>query len=60
MFDPVIERISHLIIEQLDQLEQIGKTCFLVEGLGESKYLQARIKDEFNDIEISVPSRPIT
>ncbi|CAG8440487.1 uncharacterized protein OCT59_009832 [Rhizophagus irregularis] len=62
IFEPVVQKILHLIKVQLDGNAQ--ETCsamFLVGGFSESKYLQKRIKQKFSsqvDI-ISVPTRPI-
>ncbi|RIA97895.1 hypothetical protein C1645_210153 [Glomus cerebriforme] len=61
MFDPVISKIIRLIHGQLNN----DNTCsiiFLVGGFSESKYLQKRIKEEFNCRvdHISVPQQPIT
>ncbi|GES97267.1 hypothetical protein GLOIN_2v1881619 [Rhizophagus clarus] len=62
MFDPVIDKIIHLIKKQLDENEKGCSAIFLVGGFSESKYLQTRIKEEFDkDVpNISVPPRPIT
>jgi actin-like ATPase involved in cell morphogenesis len=62
MFDPVIDKIIRLIKGQLDNNEKGCTTIFLVGGFSESKYLQARIKEEFGEIvpNISVPPQPIT
>ncbi len=62
MFDPVIKSIIKLIRGQLDKVDDIS-AMFLVGGFSESKYLQKRIKEEFNDRvrnrNISVPSQPM-
>jgi len=60
MFDPVIEKILRLIRGQLNQNEKKCSAIFLVGGFSESKYLQTRIKDEFSEINILVPTHPIT
>ncbi|RIA87536.1 hypothetical protein C1645_827645 [Glomus cerebriforme] len=65
MFDSFITRIILLIKEQLKQLQNKNKKCsamMLVGGFSESKYLQKRIKTEFEkpDLIISVPQKPIT
>ncbi|CAG8440531.1 18337_t:CDS:2 [Rhizophagus irregularis] len=64
MFDPFITKIISLIGDQLNQLRNKNKECsamMLVGGFSESKYLQDRIKNEFNSIvpKISVPSLPV-
>ncbi|RHZ72284.1 hypothetical protein Glove_243g81 [Diversispora epigaea] len=64
MFDPIIERIFKLIRGQLEQLKRCNKkvsVILLVGGFGGSKYLQARIKDEFTTevSGISVSTQPI-
>jgi hypothetical protein len=61
MFDPVIEKILRLIREQLDASDNIS-AMLLVGGFSESKYLQMRIEQEFNQKlanKISVPAHPI-
>ncbi|PKC65699.1 hypothetical protein RhiirA1_536136 [Rhizophagus irregularis] len=62
MFDPVIEKIIHLIRSQLDKSEKECPAIFLVGGFSESKYLQDIIREEFDEIvpNISVPLHPIT
>ncbi|CAG8557441.1 193_t:CDS:2 [Acaulospora colombiana] len=60
MFDPVVGRIIRLIRGQL----AAGGNCsamFLVGGFSESKYLQSRIKEEFDSRVkiIAVPRQPI-
>ncbi|RGB27127.1 hypothetical protein C1646_819954 [Rhizophagus diaphanus] len=61
MFDPVIQKILHLIKAQLNNTYEICSTMFLVGGFSESKYLQNRIKEEFNGQvnNISVPAQPM-
>ena len=61
MFDPIIERILELIRGQLKQSEKKCSVMLLVGGFSESKYLQARIRQEFSEVvpNISVPTRPI-
>ncbi|CAG8440637.1 uncharacterized protein OCT59_009847 [Rhizophagus irregularis] len=61
MFDPVIDRIIGLIRAQLENAREKCSAMFLVGGFSESKYLQKRIKKEFQkDVDrISVPSNPI-
>ncbi|CAG8555077.1 540_t:CDS:2 [Acaulospora morrowiae] len=61
MFDPVIGKIIRLIRNQLNS----GGNCpamFLVGGFSESKYLQSRVKEEFESRVgiIAVPRQPIT
>ncbi|CAG8466752.1 2905_t:CDS:2 [Acaulospora colombiana] len=58
-FDPVIAKIIRLVSAQLNN----GKSCsamFLVGGFSESKYLQRRIREEFNEQvkNINVPKQP--
>jgi molecular chaperone DnaK (HSP70) len=58
MFDQVINKIIKLIRGQFDK----DNTCsimFLVGGFSESKYLQKRIREEFNEKQILTPPRPI-
>ncbi|RGB23338.1 hypothetical protein C1646_9320 [Rhizophagus diaphanus] len=61
MFDPIIERILHLIHKQLDVIQETCSKMFLVGGFCENKYLQNRIKKEFQDTVklIEVPAQPI-
>ncbi|PKK64402.1 actin-like ATPase domain-containing protein [Rhizophagus irregularis] len=61
MFDPVIDRIIGLIRAQLENAREKCSAMFLVGGFSQSKYLQKRIKKEFQkDVDrISVPSNPI-
>ncbi|CAG8654950.1 6266_t:CDS:2, partial [Funneliformis mosseae] len=61
MFDPVIEKIIHLIRGQLNQIEKNCSAMFLVGGFSESQYLQSRIKNEFLGVipSISIPTHPI-
>ncbi|CAI2162481.1 10852_t:CDS:2 [Funneliformis geosporum] len=59
MFDKVIARIIGLIRGQLYG-DKSCSTIFLVGGFSESKYLQRRIKQEFQGVKhISVPRQPI-
>ncbi|CAB4473672.1 unnamed protein product [Rhizophagus irregularis] len=60
MFDPIINKIIRLINGQLDA-DNDCSAMFLVGGFSESKYLQRRIKKEFNNRvrHISVPRQPI-
>ncbi|GES81280.1 hypothetical protein GLOIN_2v1470314 [Rhizophagus clarus] len=60
MFDPVISKIIKLIHDQLDN-DKTCSTIFLVGGFSESKYLQERIKKEFNIRvdHILIPFQPI-
>ncbi|PKY22940.1 hypothetical protein RhiirB3_526153 [Rhizophagus irregularis] len=62
MFDPIIERILHLIRKQLDVIQETCSKMFLVGGFCENKYLQNRIKKEFQDTVklIEVSAQPIT
>ena len=46
-FDPVVNKILRLIEVQLSKCPQCS-VLFLVGGFGESRYLQSRIKQEFN------------
>ncbi|CAG8607046.1 14532_t:CDS:2 [Funneliformis mosseae] len=61
MFDPIVERISRMIRAQLDNSRETCSAMFLVGGFSQSKYLQKRIKEEFNECvgNISVPLNPI-
>ncbi|CAB4424819.1 unnamed protein product [Rhizophagus irregularis] len=64
MFDPVVDRIINLIRSQLDSIRNIQGECsaiFLTGGFSESKYLQQRIKKEFQNVvkKISVLMCPI-
>jgi hypothetical protein len=58
MFDPVIDKIIRLIRTQISVTE--CSVLFLVGGFCESKYLQKRLKQEFQDKLIFVPNDPIT
>ncbi|RGB28804.1 hypothetical protein C1646_341960 [Rhizophagus diaphanus] len=59
MFDPVIDKIISLI--QHSQLQKKCSTILLVGGFSESKYLQKRIKEEFQHIlkNIYIPNQPM-
>ena len=61
MFDPVIERILSMIRTQLDNSYHYGNCSmiFLVGGFGQSKYLQKRIKQEFQSVMVLVPNNPL-
>ncbi|RGB24188.1 hypothetical protein C1646_821728 [Rhizophagus diaphanus] len=61
MFDPIVDRIIKLINLQLSYAREKCSAMFLVGGFSESKYLQQRIKREFqNQINvISVPNQPM-
>jgi hypothetical protein len=48
MFDPIIEEIIRLIHLQLSNNKDTCSTIFLVGGFSENKYLQRRIKQEFD------------
>ncbi len=60
MFDPIITKIIHLIQDQLNPNNKCS-AIIMVGGFSESKYLQKRIKQEFQDLvkNISVPIHPI-
>ncbi|CAB4381824.1 unnamed protein product [Rhizophagus irregularis] len=62
IYEIVIQKILHLIKVQLNNTHEICSAMFLVGGFSESKYLQERIKQEFQSSVrlISVPTRPIT
>jgi len=62
MFDPVVGKIIRLIRGQLDSNKDKCSAMFLVGGFSESKYLQMRIKEEFEKLvpPIVVPKQPIT
>ncbi|EXX60002.1 uncharacterized protein OCT59_009716 [Rhizophagus irregularis] len=61
MFDPIIDGIICLIHSQLSNNKDACSTIFLVGGFSENRYLQKRIKQEFNRTvkNISVPVQPI-
>ncbi|RIA82049.1 hypothetical protein C1645_881251 [Glomus cerebriforme] len=61
MFDPIIERIIKMIQVQLNNTRETCSAMFLVGGFSQSKYLQNRIKQEFQYRvkNTSVPMRPI-
>jgi molecular chaperone DnaK (HSP70) len=61
IFEPVVQRILHLIKAQLDNAQGTCFAMFLVGGFSESKYLQKRIKQEFSHRinNISVPIQPM-
>ncbi|PKY32714.1 actin-like ATPase domain-containing protein [Rhizophagus irregularis] len=64
MFDPVVEKIIRLIRGQLDSIDSSNDKCsaiFLVGGFSESKYLQLRVREEFETLvlPIIVPKQPI-
>jgi molecular chaperone DnaK (HSP70) len=61
MFDPVVDRIINLIREQLSNSREKCSAIFLAGGFSESKYLQKRIKKEFQHVvkNIYVPRNPI-
>ncbi|CAB5192644.1 unnamed protein product [Rhizophagus irregularis] len=60
MFDPVVNKIIRLIHLQLSNAREKCSTMFLVGGFSESKYLQKRIREEFQHRvkNISVPIHP--
>ncbi|RGB28805.1 hypothetical protein C1646_796509 [Rhizophagus diaphanus] len=60
MFDPVVNKIIRLIHLQLSNAREKCSTMFLVGGFSESKYLQKRIREEFQHRvkNISVPTHP--
>ena len=58
MFDPVVEKIIRLIRTQLSNSNTQCFAIFLVGGFSESKYLQKRIKQEFQNIVVSIPNNP--
>ncbi|CAB4437275.1 unnamed protein product [Rhizophagus irregularis] len=61
IFEPVVQRILHLIKAQLDNAQETCSAMFLVGGFSESKYLQKKIKQEFSHRvnNISVPTQPM-
>jgi molecular chaperone DnaK (HSP70) len=61
MFDPVVNRIINLIRLQLSNSREKCSAIFLAGGFSESKYLQRRIKKEFQHVvkNIYVPRNPI-
>jgi hypothetical protein len=60
MFEPIIQKVFHLINDQLFKTQVICTAMFLVGSLSESKYLLKRVKEEFQDQVkiISVPIQP--
>ncbi|PKY37994.1 hypothetical protein RhiirA4_450923 [Rhizophagus irregularis] len=60
MFDPVVNKIIRLIHLQLSNAQEECPTMILVGGFSESKYLQKRIREEFQHRvkNISVPIHP--
>ncbi|RIA95888.1 hypothetical protein C1645_816032 [Glomus cerebriforme] len=63
MFDPVVGRILNLIKVQLENARETCSTIFLAGGFGASKYLQERIKQEFQHTIHSIiytPKHPTT
>ncbi|GBB89665.1 hypothetical protein RclHR1_16430002 [Rhizophagus clarus] len=62
MFDPIIERIICLVHLLLSNNEETCSAIFLVGGFSENRYLQRRIKQEFNRMvkDISALAQPIT
>ena len=61
MFDPVIGRIIRLIRGQLHQSNKKCSVLMMVGGFSESKYLQARIRQEFGKVvpNITIPIHPM-
>ena len=60
MFDPVIERILRMIRIQLEGSSYGNcSVIFLIDGFSQSKYLQKRIKQEFQPVMVSIPSNPL-
>ena len=61
IFEPVVQKILHLVKSQLDNSQETCSAMFLVGGFSESKYLQKRIKKEFSCriSNISVPIQPM-
>jgi uncharacterized protein YlaN (UPF0358 family) len=61
IFEPVVQKIIHLIKTQLDNAHETCSAMFLVGGFSESKYLQKRIKQKFSGQvnNISVPIQPM-
>jgi len=61
IFEPVVQKILHLIKTQLNKTRETCSAMFLVGGFSESKYLQKRIKQEFSHRlnNISVPTQPM-
>ncbi|RIA79989.1 hypothetical protein C1645_793456 [Glomus cerebriforme] len=61
MFDPIVERIIKMIQVQLDNTRETCSAIFMVGGFSQSKYLQKRIKQNFQHRvkNISVPTNPI-
>ncbi|CAG8682681.1 7371_t:CDS:2, partial [Scutellospora calospora] len=57
-FEPVIRKIIRLINSQLSKCSNCS-VLFLVGGFSESRYLQHRIKEEFeNKIKVAIPPNP--
>ncbi|PKC69846.1 hypothetical protein RhiirA1_117194 [Rhizophagus irregularis] len=61
IFEPVIQKILCLIKNQLNNTQETCSAMFLAGGFSESKYLQKRIKERFQDQVkiISVPAQPM-
>ncbi|CAI2175026.1 5911_t:CDS:2, partial [Funneliformis geosporum] len=61
MFDPFVGDIIKLMMDQLKNNDKKCSSIMLVGGFSESRYLQDRIRKEFNKIvpNISVPTQPI-
>ncbi|RIA82252.1 hypothetical protein C1645_809690 [Glomus cerebriforme] len=61
MFDPIINRIIEMIRVQLKNSSEECSAIFLVGGFGQSKYLQKRIEEEFDNSvkNILIPTQPI-
>ncbi|CAI2175027.1 5910_t:CDS:2 [Funneliformis geosporum] len=61
MFDPIIDRIIRMIHIQLSNNQGACSAMFIVGGFGQSKYLQKRIKKEFQHRvkTISIPNQPV-
>ncbi|CAG8696780.1 6329_t:CDS:2, partial [Dentiscutata erythropus] len=58
MFDPVVGKIIRLIHSQLNKSEEDCSVMFLVGGFSESRYLQTRIRQEFNSMVRNIPVPP--
>ncbi|RIA82245.1 hypothetical protein C1645_862964 [Glomus cerebriforme] len=61
MFDSIVDRIIEMIRVQLDNSTGKCSAISLVGNFSQSKYLQKRIKEEFNSLveNISIPTSPI-
>ncbi|CAI2162478.1 10849_t:CDS:2 [Funneliformis geosporum] len=61
MFDPVVGKIIRLIHMQLNSSKSKCSAMFIVGGFSESKYLQMRVRQEFETLvpAIIIPKQPV-